>query len=73
MTPIRILGLLLLIAGILAVAYGGFTVPTDRHTAELGPLSVSVTEKETFKIPLWVGVGVAVLGGVLLAVGGKRR
>lgn len=73
MTPMRILGLVLLVAGLLAVAYGGFSVPTERHTAELGPLSFSITEKETVNIPLWIGVGAAVLGGLLLVAGGKRR
>jgi hypothetical protein len=41
-------------------------------SARLGPLELSVTEKETVNIPVWAGVGAVVIGGALLLVGGKK-
>jgi len=73
MSPVRIFAFLLIVAGALALAYGGFTYTKDTHTTELGPLSLSVKEKERVNLPVWAGVGAIVLGGLLLVVGGKKR
>jgi len=66
--------LALVVAGILALVYRGFTYTKERHEARLGPLSVRVDEKERVQIPVWAGV-VAVGAGValLLADARKRR
>jgi len=53
--------------GILALAYGGFTYTKDTDKVDVGPIHVTVKDKETVNIPLWAGVGVAVVGGILLA------
>lgn len=68
----KIIGILLLVAGALGLAYGGFTYTSDTHKADLGPLEMSVSEKDHVNIPIWVGVGAILLGGVLLVVGGRR-
>lgn len=60
-------GALLLALGILALAYGGFTYTKNADHVNLGPIQFEVKEKETLNIPLWAGVGVAIVGGVLLA------
>jgi hypothetical protein len=68
----KLLGVVLLAIGLLAVAYGGFTYTKDTDHVKLGPIEIEVKDKERVNVPLWAGVLVAVAGGVLLATGGKR-
>jgi hypothetical protein len=63
----KMLGALLLAAGILALAYGGFSYTKTTDKVNVGPLHFEVKDKETVNIPLWAGVAVAIVGGVLLA------
>jgi TRAP-type C4-dicarboxylate transport system permease small subunit len=72
MNGIRIVGIALLVAGALALAYGSFSYTKETTAVKVGPLELSVKEKETVNIPLWAGVGAIVVGGLLLAFGGKR-
>ena len=69
MNALRIAAILLIIAGVLGLAYGGFSYTRETHRTRLGPLELSVSEKETVNIPLWAGVGAIVIGGVLLVAG----
>lgn len=69
MNPIRLVGVVLIIAGALGLAYGGFTYTKSTREAQIGPLELSVKNKQTVSIPMWAGVGAIVLGGVLLATG----
>jgi TRAP-type C4-dicarboxylate transport system permease small subunit len=69
MNAIRIAAIALIVAGALALAYGGFSYTRQTHQAKIGSLELSVTEKETVNIPLWAGVGAIVIGGVLLLTG----
>lgn len=73
MNPIKSLGLVLLIAGVLALAYGGFTYTKSSHDVKIGPVELSVKDKETVNVPMWAGIGAAVAGGLLLAFGGRKR
>jgi hypothetical protein len=59
-------GLVLLIAGILAIAFGSFSYTKDETEAKLGPLKVEIQEKEHVNVPLWAGLAVSGLGAVLL-------
>jgi hypothetical protein len=63
----RLLGLIILVLGILALIYGGFTYTREREMAHIGPVKIEVRDKERVNIPLWVGVAGAVVGAVLLA------
>lgn len=63
----KLVGLVLLALGILSLAYGGFSYTKDTDKVNLGPIHIEVKDKERVNIPLWAGVGVAILGGVLLA------
>jgi hypothetical protein len=72
MSAVKILGLVLLIAGTLALVYRSFSYTKDTHEAKLGPLEFSLKEQETVNIPTWAGVGAIVVGGILLLVPGKR-
>ena len=69
MNGIRIAAIVLIVAGILGLAYGGFSYTRETHQAKLGPIELSVKEKETVNIPMWAGVGAIVIGGVLLVAG----
>jgi hypothetical protein len=69
----KILGIALIIAGTLGLIYGGFTYTKDTHEAKIGPLTLSVTEKETINVPIWAGVGAIVIGGLLLVFGSRGR
>lgn len=73
MSPLKIVGIVLIIAGVLALAYGGFTYTKDTHKAEIGPIKLSVAEKDTVNIPQWAGVASIIAGIVVLVVGGKKK
>ncbi len=68
----KLLAVALIVAGTLAVAYGGFTYTKDTHTATVGPLELSVKEKETVNVPKWAGIG-AIAAGLILLVARKRE
>ncbi len=68
MNPVRIFAIVLVIAGILGAAYGGFSYTHKTKEAQLGPVSLSVKQKHHVDIPLWAGAGAVVVGGVLLLV-----
>ena len=72
MNGIKLVGVLLLVAGVLALAYGSFSYTKDTTAVKLGPMELSVKEKQTVNVPIWAGVGAIVAGGLLLAFGGKR-
>jgi hypothetical protein len=69
----RIVALLLIVAGLLGLVYGGFSYDRDKTAVKLGPLELKVTQKETVNVPVWAGVGAIVAGGLLLAFGGKAK
>ena len=73
MTGRRIAGLLLLVAGILALAYGGFTYVKDTDTVDLGPIHIEAKDKERVNVPVWAGVAAVVAGGLLLILGPSPR
>jgi len=66
MNPVRVIALVLVIGGVLGLAYGGFSYTKEDHEAKIGPLNISVQEKQNVNIPLWVGIGAIVVGGALL-------
>lgn len=66
MSGLRVVGIVLLVVGLLAIAYGGFSYTKDETKAKIGPVEIQVQEKERVNIPLWAGIGAAVVGGVLL-------
>ena len=72
MNAVKIAAVVLIVAGVLGLVYGSFSYTKETHEAKLGPLELSVTEKETVNIPVWAGVGAIVIGGGLLLVGGKK-
>jgi hypothetical protein len=72
MNTIKIAAMALIIAGVLGLAYGGFTYTRQTHQAKVGPFELSVQDNKTVNVPIWAGVGVILLGGVLLLVGTRK-
>ena len=68
----KIAGILLIAAGALALAYGGFTYTKDSHDVKLGSIQFTVKEKETVNVPVWAGAGGIAVGVLLLLFGGKK-
>jgi TRAP-type C4-dicarboxylate transport system permease small subunit len=72
MNAIKMAALALIVAGVLALIYGGFSYTKETDEAKLGSLQLSVSEKQTVNVPMWAGVAAIVIGGVLLLGPGKR-
>jgi TRAP-type C4-dicarboxylate transport system permease small subunit len=72
MNAIKMAAMGLIVVGILALVYGGFSYTKDTHDAKIGPLELSVKDKERVNIPVWAGVGSIVIGGGLLLVRQER-
>lgn len=68
----KIAAIVLIVAGVLGLAYGSFSYTKETHEATLGPLKLSVKEKQTVNVPIWAGVGAIVVGGVLLLLGSRK-
>jgi hypothetical protein len=72
MSGLRIFGIILIVAGILGLAYDQFTYTSDTHDADIGPVELEVDEKETVRVPPWAGVAAIVVGGVMLLGSGRK-
>lgn len=68
MNATKSIAIVLIVLGILALVFGGFSYTKETHEAKLGPIEFSVKDKERVNIPMWAGIGAIVIGGVLLAV-----
>ena len=73
MNAMKIVGIVLIVAGAAALAYGGFSYTKETHKADIGPLKLSVQEKEQVNVPQWAGIGAIVVGVVLLVLPSKRK
>ena len=72
MSPTKIIAIVLILAGVLGLAYGRFTYTKETHDAKVGPIELSVKDKETVNIPQWLGIDAIVIGAGMLLVGGRR-
>lgn len=68
MNAVKMLAIVLIVAGGLGLVYGGFTYTKDTHEAKVGPIELSIKDKETVNVPVWAGVGAIVAGVILLFV-----
>ena len=66
MSGLRIAAIALIAAGILGLIYGGFSYTKETHEAKIGPLELSIKDKERVNVPVWAGVAAIVVGGGLL-------
>ena len=68
----RIVAILLLVGGVLALVFGGFSYTEDKTVAKLGPIEINAKETHTVNFPMWGGVAAIAAGGLMLVLGGKR-
>ena len=73
MSAVQIVAIVLVVAGILGLVYGTFSYTKETHDVKLGPLALSVQEKQTVNVPIWAGVGAIVAGGGLLLLARKKN
>jgi len=71
MNTAKLIGIILIVAGGLGLAYGGFSYTKESTGLKLGPLELKVQEKETINVPLIVSAGVMALGVFLLITSRK--
>jgi TRAP-type C4-dicarboxylate transport system permease small subunit len=67
----RMKAIVLLLAGALGLVYGGFSYTGETHEAKVGPLEISISEKQRVSVPMWAGVALVIAGGGLLLM--QRR
>ena len=66
MNSVKIFAIVLMVAGALGLAYGGFTYTKETHQAKIGPIELSVADKETVNIPIWISIAALAAGALLL-------
>jgi hypothetical protein len=72
MNLVKVVGVLLIVAGVLGVVFNSFSFTKETHELKLGPVELSVKEKQAVDIPVWASVGAIVVGGLLLAFGNRK-
>jgi hypothetical protein len=72
MNGIRLLAVVLLVAGLLGLVYGGFTYTRQTQAAKLGPIELTVNEQHTVNVPVWAGVAAIVAGGALMLAASNK-
>jgi hypothetical protein len=72
MKPLAIIGSVLIVLGLLALAYQGFTYTTRETVVDFGPIHATADREKTVAIQPVFGI-VAVVAGAALLFGGSRR
>lgn len=72
MNSTKIIGIVLIAAGVMGLAFGGFSFTKETHKASLGPINLSVAEEKNVNIPLWASIAAIAAGAALLVAGSKR-
>ena len=72
MNPTKLIGILLIVAGCLGLAYGGFSYNKETTGMKIGPIELKVQEKETVNIPMIASAGVIAMGVFLLLAIGRK-
>ena len=73
MNSIKIAAITMIVAGVLALMYGGFSYTQETHEVKLGSLELSVNQTKTINIPVWAGIGAIAVGGLLLVFGASKK
>jgi uncharacterized membrane protein YidH (DUF202 family) len=68
----KIIGVILIAAGILALAYGGFTYTTHKRAVDMGPLQIETQKQHRVLLPPILGISGIVVGGALLFIFGSK-
>ena len=73
MKPMSIVGIILIVVGLAALAFGGFSYTTRETVVDLGPLQATAERERTFPLPPVAGVAAVAAGVALLVVGMRKR
>ena len=73
MNGVRLIAILLIIAGVIGLAYQQFSFTRETAQAKIGPLELSLKEKETVNVPLWLSIGALGVGVILLVTGTRKK
>jgi len=71
MRPLALVGIILIVLGVVALAYQGITYTTKEKVVDLGPLKVEKSQEKTIPLPPILG-GVALVGGIVLLIASSR-
>lgn len=72
MMGMRILAVILLILGLAGFLTGGFSFTKETTQAKIGPLELTVKEKESVNVPQWLSIGAIAVGAVLLVLSMRK-
>lgn len=72
MNSVKMAAIALMVAGVLGLVYGGFSYTKETHHADMGPIHMTVNERERVNVPMWAGIAAIAIGGGLLLVGGRK-
>lgn len=72
MPLLRLAAILIIIGGVLGLVYGSFTYTKETRETKVGPIDLSIKEKETINVPVWAGAGAIAFGSLILLFGNKR-
>lgn len=73
MNSFKLFAIVLIVLGILALIYGGFSYTSETHEASIGALSLSIDEKRRVNVPVWAGTAAILAGVLMFFLGGSRR
>jgi uncharacterized membrane protein HdeD (DUF308 family) len=68
----KITGIILIVLGVVALAYGGITYTTREKVLDVGPIEATAEQQETIPLPPVLGA-LALVGGIALMIAGSRR
>ena len=72
MNALKIPAMVLIVAGVLGLVYGSFSYTKQTHDVKVGPIEMSVQDKQTVNVPVWAGVGAIMIGAALLLFGARK-
>ena len=72
MGAVKIAGIVLIVIGLAGLFTGGFSFTRDRTAAKIGPVELTVKDKESVNIPQWLSLGAIALGAIVLVAGFRK-
>jgi hypothetical protein len=68
----KLTGIVLIVLGVIALAYGGISYTREEEILDIGPIEATAERRETIPLPPVLG-GIALVGGIVLLVYGGRK
>lgn len=73
MSTLKLIGVILIAGGVLALVYGGFTYTRETRDVSIGSVELSIDDNRRVNVPVWAGVVLIVVGGGLLLGAGRGK